>query len=171
MIKQYGFTIDVRKCIDCGGCEVACKEEKDFEANNCGLRTVMINEGVEGREYTVPLMCAHCAKPLCVEVCPSGALAKRIDGIVTVDKDACIGCRYCLVACPFGVPQFSDKDGIMEKCDYCCHRIDEGNEDGPKCASFCSVKGLKWGTMQELSEAAQMRGALRLKNAATDAYK
>ena len=162
--KQYGFSIDIKKCINCGACTAACKDENNVEKGIRRVRPIVANEGVKGQEYTVPSVCVHCAIPLCVEVCPTGALQKRVDCIVSLDKDICIGCRYCMVACPFGVPQYSDKNGIMDKCAYCAHRIDAKDGRGPKCASVCPTGAITWGTMQELSEATQTRGVLKFKN-------
>jgi len=99
----------------------------------------------------------HCEKPACAAVCPTGAIIKRAeDGIVVVDRDKCNGCRECLPACPYDVPQFSD-DGIMQKCDFC---ISIGRE--PACAVSCPAEALSFGTLNELLEMSTGRATKRM---------
>jgi anaerobic dimethyl sulfoxide reductase subunit B (iron-sulfur subunit) len=99
---------------------------------------------------TLSISCLHCGDPACEMVCPTGAIAKRVDdGIVTVDQNKCIGCRSCFLACPFGVPQFG-MNGKMQKCDFCVDRLMEGKE--PACVATCPSEALHFGTMDELSK-------------------
>jgi Fe-S-cluster-containing dehydrogenase component len=120
MKKQFGFYFDSERCVQCHACEVACKS-----ANNIDLglkwRTV---ENIWNGAYpeitnkSISFSCIHCAEPACVEACPTGAVKKREqDGIILVDREKCIGCHCCLLACPFGIPQFG-RDGRMQKCNY-----------------------------------------------------
>ena len=99
------FYVDVKRCIECGGCEVACKNENNVPEGIARIRVVTVNEGEAG-ESNVAVPCMHCSKAPCVAVCPVDALYHREDGIVQVNKETCIGCGYCLYACPFGAPQF-----------------------------------------------------------------
>jgi len=99
------FYVDVRRCIECGGCEIACKNENDVPPGIARIRVVTVNEGQQG-ETNVAVPCMHCSNAPCVSVCPVDALFNRADGIVHVNKETCIGCGYCLYACPFGAPQF-----------------------------------------------------------------
>jgi len=97
-------------------------------------------------------MCQHCENPPCVDVCPTGASFKRADGIVLVDKHSCIGCRYCMMACPFKARSFIHEDltdqkviaprgkGTVESCTLCVHRVDRGKQQ-PACAEACSAQG------------------------------
>jgi len=97
------------------------------------------------------VLCQHCAEPPCVDVCPTGASFKRADGVVLVDKHICIGCRYCMMACPFGARSFVHEDvtdqkphaprgkGTVESCTLCVHRIDKGGQ--PACVEACAKEG------------------------------
>jgi len=133
------FLINIERCIDCGGCWVACKQANDVQEEIQRIRIVTVNEGVAG-EKNIPVPCMHCDAPACLNVCPAEAISKRSDGIVLVDQSKCIGCRYCRMVCPFGAPQHREAGGKMEKCTYCVERIDQGLR--PACGSFCATKAL-----------------------------
>lgn len=174
------FFVDVHRCIECGGCEVACKNENHVERGIARIRVLTVNEGQAG-ERNVPVPCMHCSDAPCVAVCPVNALFTRDDGIVQVDKNKCIGCGYCLYACPFGVPQFPASSafgarGLMDKCTYCAagpeepfsereqelygsNRIAEGKL--PLCASVCATKALVAGEEEIVDEVARRRGSTR----------
>jgi anaerobic dimethyl sulfoxide reductase subunit B len=161
MKSQFGFYFDSERCIQCRSCEVACKQWKGIKAGTFKLRRVEeITSGkfpdVTRRFYSVS--CRHCAKAPCMEVCPTKAITKRPDGIVIVKQSDCIGCKACLEACPFGIPQF-DRDGLMQKCDMCLDRI--GNGQAPMCAAACPTRALRWGTLEELSELAVMKSIIK----------
>jgi len=103
----------------------------------------------------------HCGIPFCAEVCPTKAIYKRMeDGLVTVDPDRCIGCKMCLTACPFGIPQFG-RDGKMKKCDFCLDRLEKGQN--PACMNVCPTRALHAGSLDEISSLAAKKSALRLK--------
>jgi anaerobic dimethyl sulfoxide reductase subunit B (iron-sulfur subunit) len=90
----------------------------------------------------------HCQNPLCVEVCPAGGITKREDGIVLIDQEACIGCRYCEWACPYGAPQFDEEVGVMTKCTLCSDLLDKGQN--PACVDACVMRALDFGELDEL---------------------
>ena len=104
------------------------------------------------RQASLPVMCQHCAEPPCVDVCPTGASFKRADGIVLVDRHTCIGCRYCMMACPYKArsfvhephtdqnPEVPRGQGCVESCTLCVHRIDAGQHN-PACAEACTHAG------------------------------
>lgn len=159
MSKQYGFYYNAGRCIQCRTCEVACKSAHDLEP---GVKLRRVIETWDGEYPNVTrtflsLACMHCEKPACAAVCPTGAIIKRAeDGIVVVDRDKCNGCRECLPACPFGVPQFGT-DGIMQKCDFC---IGIGRE--PACAVSCPAEALSYGALDELLERSTGKAAERM---------
>jgi formate dehydrogenase iron-sulfur subunit len=179
-MARMKFYIDTKRCIECGGCEVACKNVNGVSMGIARIRVVTVNEGEAG-ETNVPIPCMHCTKAPCVAVCPVDALFTRDDGIVQVNKDTCIGCGYCLYACPFGAPQFPTSApfgarGVMDKCTYCSggpekphsqremqlygsNRVAEGK--GPMCASICATKALVWGDAADVAKVSQQRIAKR----------
>jgi anaerobic dimethyl sulfoxide reductase subunit B (iron-sulfur subunit) len=160
MLKQYGFYYDASRCIQCRTCEVACKSAHDTEP---GVKWRRVTETWSGEYPDVTrtffsLACMHCAEPACVAACPTGAIEKRAeDGIVVVDGCRCNGCRDCLEACPYDVPQFGG-DGIMQKCDFCT-----GIGREPVCTVSCPAEALNYGVIEDLlrtatKEAGRMDG-------------
>ena len=158
-MTRWGMVIDLQKCIGCYSCQVACKQEH-FLPPDIFFNRVVIGE--TGKYPTVtkqiyPVLCNHCSEATCVKVCPSGASSIREDGIVTVDYDICVGCRYCLIACPYqnrtfyadgkkeywpgqglteleliGKELYPLQEGTVVKCNFCAERIDEGLKKGLK---------------------------------------
>jgi anaerobic dimethyl sulfoxide reductase subunit B (iron-sulfur subunit) len=168
MAKQLGFYLELDRCIGCRSCEIACKQWHGLEPKVAGETGPRWRRVIRTERGTFPyvkvinlsLACMHCAKPPCEAACPTGAISKRTgDGIVVVDQDKCIGCYYCFSACPFGVPQF-DEDGIMQKCDFCLDRLEQGQK--PVCELTCTAEALHTGTMEELSELAARKTAQKL---------
>ncbi|MBU2511221.1 4Fe-4S dicluster domain-containing protein [bacterium] len=142
--------MDVDNCIGCHSCAVVCKQE-----NNVGLGTFwnkVITVGPFGtypdlEQYFLPVLCQHCDNPKCVEACPTGASYKREDGIVLVDHEKCVGCRYCIMACPYGVRDYSEDKGVIEKCTMCAHLVD--NDDVPACVFHCPGKARVFGDLED----------------------
>ena len=172
--KQHGVVVDVRRCIGCKACQVACKGWNKLPAE----KTEVSTDG----EYTNPTYfsaitwkvvhfkeigdydsnvagtgglkwrmlsdnCKHCLEPACVSVCPAGALWKRADGPVLYDLDRCVGCGYCTLACPWGIPNFDEEINAIRKCTMCFDRNDQGKE--PSCVSVCPTDALKFMTLEE----------------------
>ena len=156
---QYGFLFDERRCVQCRTCELACKSTCDVEP---GVRWRRLTEEWAGAYPALArtffsLACMHCATPACAEACAAGAISKRPgDGIVVVDRAKCDGCRDCLAACPYAVPQFGS-DGTMQKCDYC---LGVGRE--PACTQSCPADALVYGPLEELRTAAVARATKTL---------
>jgi anaerobic dimethyl sulfoxide reductase subunit B (iron-sulfur subunit) len=145
MSVEYGISYNEENCIQCHGCEVACKSWRGVELGVSWRRVVNLWQGRYPDLKNIPasIACMHCSDPVCVQACPGGAIYKRPeDGIVLVDRDKCKGCRSCLEACPFDVPQFGD-DGIMQKCNMCVDEIDF-NTDSPPCVETCPTKSLSF---------------------------
>ncbi|HLB30485.1 MAG TPA: 4Fe-4S dicluster domain-containing protein [Gammaproteobacteria bacterium] len=132
------MVIDIRRCIGCHACTVACKSEFNIAL---GVNRSWV-EYVEKGAYPnvsrsfLPRLCNHCSEPSCVYVCPTNATYKREqDGIVVVDQGLCIGCKYCIQACPYGA-RFQDPHmGWIDKCDFCIHRVSKGL--APSCVNTC----------------------------------
>jgi len=156
-MRRWGILVDVAKCNDCDACVTACREENGWQGHNRPatdaqwIRKVTVRDKETGFVQTLPLMCQHCEHPPCVDVCPTGASFKRADGIVLVDKHICIGCRYCMMACPYKARSFVHEDttdqkayaprgkGTVESCTLCVHRVDDGRI--PACVEACSKDG------------------------------
>ena len=164
----YGMLIDLKKCVGCHACAVACKEAHGTPP---GITRSHVKREFEGEYpdatmHIVPMLCMHCENPPCVEACPTeGATYKREDGIVVVDKEKCIGCHYCFFACPFGVPQYTDEG--MDKCD-CCIGNGVTPGDTPHCVATCPTKALQFGTMEELAEKVSGKTAKQMGAAAAN---
>ncbi len=160
--KRWGLLIDANKCAaDCSACVTACKTENGWgndggehsgpETESAWIRKVTLRDKHTGRQVSAPVMCQHCESPPCVDVCPTGASMQRVDGIVLVDKHICIGCRYCMMACPFKARSFVHSDvpeqsvnaprgkGVVESCTLCVHRVDRGRI--PACVEACEASG------------------------------
>jgi tetrathionate reductase subunit B len=154
---RWGLLIDTTKCkAGCTDCVTACNTENGLSGKTGPtdpqwIRKVEIKSIKTGRTSSLPVMCQHCAEPPCVDVCPTGASFKRADGIVLVDRHTCIGCRYCMMACPYKARSFVHEPladqkpdvprgkGCVESCTLCVHRIDAGQ--GPACVEACSRAG------------------------------
>ena len=154
---RWGMLIDSNKCASgCNDCVTACNTENGLSGgtrptDSQWIRKIEIKEIRTGKTQSLPMMCQHCAEPPCVDVCPTGASFKRADGIVLVDKHICIGCRYCVMACPYKArsfvhePQTNQKPdvprgmGTVEGCTLCVHKVDRG--EMPACVTACSDAG------------------------------
>jgi anaerobic dimethyl sulfoxide reductase subunit B (iron-sulfur subunit) len=139
---EWGFIFQPERCIQCHGCEAACKVWRGIPQGIQWRRVKNIWHG----DYpnvtctAASISCLHCAEPKCVSACPSGAVCKRYsDGLVLVDSGKCTGCKACLDACPYDVPQFGP-DGIMQKCDLCNHT--PGADNAPPCVRTCPTHAL-----------------------------
>ena len=154
---RWGMLIDSGKCATgCTDCVTACNTENGLSGGHAPtdsqwIRKIDLKELRSGETQSLPMMCQHCAEPPCVDVCPTGASFKRADGIVLVDKHICIGCRYCMMACPYKArsfvhsPQTEQKPdvprgmGTVESCTMCVNKVDRGEQTA--CASSCSQAG------------------------------
>ena len=126
------FYCDEHRCISCDGCSVACAEAHELPASINRRKVITMNEGIAGLEYSLSIACMHCTDAPCEQVCPTDCFYIREDGIVLHDKEKCIGCAYCLYACPFGAPQFPTDGafgtkGVMDKCTMCAGGPEETN--------------------------------------------
>ncbi|MCW8890568.1 MAG: 4Fe-4S dicluster domain-containing protein [Sedimenticola sp.] len=165
---RWGMLIDTNKCADgCSACVDACNKENGIDLMQRPegqsdemwnaqrpqwVRKVKLRDTQTGEVSNLPMMCQHCEHPPCVDVCPTGASFKRADGIVMVDRHTCIGCRYCMMACPYKARSFIHQDvaeqltgaprgkGCVESCNLCVGRIDSGSST-TACQDACNRDG------------------------------
>lgn len=196
--RRWAMVVDVAKCTECmeeliartgnpevkPPCVIACDKENnvpEFENKKVDpqwMRIVKLKlnkPSVEPKEFYMPLLCNHCEHPPCVQVCLTKASFKRPDGIVEIDMHRCIGCRYCMIACPYGARSFNYEypehglkevnpkvpmrtKGVVEKCTFCVHRVDEAVRKGenpvPACVEACKLYGkdaLRFGNIKDSS--------------------
>jgi len=175
---EWVFIVDTTKCIGCGRCVRACKEENSVpmdpdynrtwieryvqtsdgewhvdspDAGINGFTSWEANSELEDLDITkaffLPKLCNQCEKPPCVQVCPVAATYKTGDGVVLVDRDRCIGCRYCIQACPYGARYLDPHEHVADKCTWCYHRITRGLK--PACVEVCPVGARKFGDLRD----------------------
>jgi phenylacetyl-CoA:acceptor oxidoreductase 27-kDa subunit len=158
-MTRWGMVIDLRRCLGCYSCMIACKEEHFLTPNMFWNRVLVSEVGTypDVSKLIYPVSCNHCEDPACVKACPTRATTRRADGIVVVDSDKCAGCRYCLVSCPYQQRTFHADDkkeyfpgqglteyevmgkklyplqkGTVVKCNFCAERVDAGLQKGLK---------------------------------------
>lgn len=163
-----GILIDTTKCVGCQMCQTACQKNKNLPADT-KQRTLsavspsvvkMMNVSTDPAKpemKPVKMQCMNCLNPACVAACTVGALQKRPDGPVVYDPNRCIGCRYCMYACPFGIPTFewNQQFSLIKKCDGCADRIDRGLV--PACVEACPANALTFGKRTDLLTIANQR--------------
>jgi len=168
-MAKYVFAFNPELCIGCRACEIACKQHNDLPVG-IKLRNVYTFESGKFPKPElrfVTISCFHCSDPPCMKACPMDAIFQREDGIVLVDESKCIGCGYCLYACPFGAPTFKSSDalgskGTMRKYTFCYDRIDKGLK--PACATVCITGALIAGSAEEVSRIKKEMAASKLAN-------
>ncbi|WP_265948891.1 sulfate reduction electron transfer complex DsrMKJOP subunit DsrO [Dechloromonas sp. A34] len=135
---HWSMLVDTRRCIACQACIMACAMENVSPEGQ--FRTVVATYAVTGAEgktglAVLPRLCNHCEQPPCIPVCPVGATFKRADGIVLVDGERCVGCAYCVQACPYDARFINHHTGKADKCTFCSHRLEAGLL--PACVETC----------------------------------
>ncbi len=177
---RWGMLIDTSKCADgCSDCVSACDKENGLDLmikpegasdeqwaqqKPRWIRSVTVKDNLTDRVTTLPMMCQHCEHPPCVDVCPTGASFRRADGIVMVDRHTCIGCRYCMMACPYKARSFIHENiqlqlgaaprgkGCVESCTFCVHRIDNGGTT-TACQDACEHEAIVFGDLKDPNSA------------------
>ncbi len=139
-MTRYGMLINTKKCVGCYACRMACQMINKLEPEEAFISYKEIEQGTYPSVYaeTVPVQCMHCENAPCQQVCPTHATYTTDSGVVLVDEEKCIGCKYCMAACPYGVRIQIEKTGVIEKCRFCW----DGEEDPkPACVSTCVSGG------------------------------
>ena len=136
-MRKVSLIFFKKDCMGCHACEVACKQEHGL---GVGPRLVRVLEN--GPDFT-PVYCHHCAKAPCKEACPENAITRNAQGIVLISSEACIGCKECLVACPFGAMQYDEDAETAIKCDLCIERLEQGQASA--CSTVCPTQCIQWG--------------------------
>lgn len=147
---QYGMLIDLRRCIGCQACSVACKAESDVPMKVARSWVEYTEKGhyPNVSRTFLPRLCNHCSEPHCVRACPTGATYKRPqDGIVVIDQGICIGCLYCAQACPYSVRFLNPVTRFADKCDLCIHRVSNGVV--PSCVNTCQGRARIFGDVND----------------------
>lgn len=159
MTKQLAFHVNLANCTGCKACQIACKDKNDLPAGVVWRHVFEYSGGewiADGDQmlpsnvftYYVSTACMHCQQPLCVEICPTGAMTKNADGVVAIDQSQCVGCRYCGWACPYGAPQFNEASGTMTKCNFCADLLAKGQR--PACVDACPYRAIDFGPIEEM---------------------
>ena len=169
---RYAMVIDLTKCVGCNACTIACKTNNGSPAGIFWSRVVTKENGTypNARMEFTPILCMHCKNAPCVRTCPSGASRKLENGIVLIDEDKCMGCRACIVACPYEARSFIEGkpkgyypekgyteleraqfsafiSGVVTKCNFCVDRVSEGKE--PACVQTCVAKARYFGDLDD----------------------
>src|SRR5512143_4111827 len=157
---SVGLLFDTTRCIGCGACSSACKEQNKLPGPVEEVTTAYTWTTVQPREgVNVRKLCMHCEVPTCVSVCPVGALQKTAEGPVVYDAEKCMGCRYCMMACPFDVPKYQwDRPvPVVGKCVMCTTRVKQG--EATACATACPAEATVFGSRADLLKQAKARMA------------
>lgn len=146
------LVINLDRCIGCHSCEVACKLENNIPLGSYWSKVVQVGpmgDYPDIHTYWLPVQCQQCEDSPCTHVCPTGASYRDEDGVVLIDKAKCIGCKYCMMACPYGVRSWNAGEKVVEKCTLCAHRTSNGNL--PRCVEACCADARFYGDLDDSS--------------------
>ncbi len=155
-MTRYAILTDLNRCVGCQACSAACKTVNGVEPGNFWIKTLRIGptpiEGGSGswpdvEMYFLPVQCQHCEDPECVKVCPTQASYVADDGTVQIDTSKCIGCQFCVMACPYGVRYLNEDERVVEKCTLCQQRTAQG--EFPQCVAQCGSRARFFGDLDQ----------------------
>jgi Fe-S-cluster-containing dehydrogenase component len=155
-MTQYAIVTDLNRCVGCLACSVACKAINSVPPGSFWNKVLRIgpNLKVGGSQkfpdvemYYLPVGCQHCENPECVNVCPTEASHKMEDGTIQINKEKCIGCQFCVMACPYGVRYLNEKERVVEKCTLCEQKIAQG--EIPECVRQCGARARYFGDIEK----------------------
>ncbi len=146
----FGFYFDMTRCIGCRACQVACKDKNRLGVGALyrGVKSYTVGTFPDVKTYSYSASCNHCEDPICMKNCPVGAIEKAEDGTVIQDQEKCIGCRMCVMSCPYGHPKYFSEKGVSGKCDGCYGIRANGSQ--PACVAGCPNRALDFGDVDEL---------------------
>lgn len=146
---RYGMLIDTRRCVGCHACSVSCRSENNVPENHHRSWVEYTEKGTfpDAAIHFLPRLCNQCSTPQCTSVCPTNATYIREDGIVVVDDQICIGCKYCIQACPYDARFINPETGAADKCDFCVDRLAVGME--PACVASCFNRARIFGDLND----------------------
>lgn len=149
-MARYAMVIDTRSCVGCHSCTVACRTHNELPTYV--IYNPVFTLGPTGaypnlNMVNIATLCMHCENSPCVDACPTTASQQREDGIVWVDDKKCIGCKACVMACPYGARSFNHEKGTVQKCDLCLDRVDKGKL--PRCVQTCHQKARIFGDLED----------------------
>lgn len=173
-VTRYGMLIDLRNCIGCNACTTACKISNGTPPGMFYSHVEKYEEGTypNANSHYVPVLCNHCENPTCVDVCPTGASHVDENGVVCIDRDKCIGCRYCITACPYQARSFLSENikgyfpdkgltpqeeqlyktfqkGTVYKCEFCKDKGYDATDEGPACVQTCPTHARIFGDLDD----------------------
>ena len=155
-MTQYAIVTDLNRCVQCNACTVACKIVNDVPVGKFWNKVLRVGPnptpGGSGHFpdvelYYLPVGCMHCGEPECVKVCPTEASHKQENGAVEIDKEKCIGCQFCVMACPYGVRYLNETERVVEKCTLCDQKTSQG--ELPECVRQCGARARYFGDLEE----------------------
>ncbi|MDO0824949.1 4Fe-4S dicluster domain-containing protein [Desulfosporosinus nitroreducens] len=149
-MARYAMVIDTRSCIGCHSCTVACKVHNNLPVDMIYNPVTTVGPtGVYPNLHMahIPLLCMHCEQTPCVNACPTGASQRREDGIVWIEESKCVGCKTCVMVCPYGARVSNHEKGTVQKCDFCFDRVDKGSI--PRCVQSCHQKARIFGDLDD----------------------
>ncbi|MBQ6586107.1 MAG: 4Fe-4S dicluster domain-containing protein [Coriobacteriales bacterium] len=175
-MTQYSILTDLNRCVGCLACSAACKANNNVPIGSFWNKILRIGpnpmyDGAQSPDvelYYLPVQCQHCLNPECVKVCPTGASKKQADGTVQIDKEKCIGCQFCVMACPYGVRYLNEKEKVVEKCTLCEQQTTQGAL--PSCVAQCVGRARYFGDLEQGLKSFQGPGMMSVLSQTDGAY-